>query len=288
MRATTALSFPQFQSHRELTEAEFANHVLGLPADYKLSTPDEIRASNRAIQLIKRVIIAGDVKRLSGKDYFERRDVEQFAERIRNMPTGIERFFEHWHPPNQNECGWLLCCLDPGVARTDQELDAVWKDVCHAEEAVQRAIVVGKLAFIAKTEASSWERLYNEARFIRPGELLRWAIESGSFQSFVSLAQGYGLRPTEASREKSKPVARRKRVTSFNKREKIIRAAIRAGLRGEEYAAYLDEHGLTTPEQWQNRKDDPCPKQYVLAYESLYWRAMIQKEKSRITARMKR
>jgi hypothetical protein len=276
------------RSHRELTESELANRVLGLAADHKPSTPDEIRASNRAIQLIKRATIAGDLKRMLGKDYFERSEAEQFAERIRNMPTGIERFFEHWHPPSQNECRWLLCGLDPGVARAQEELEEVWKDVCHAEEAVQRAIVVGRLAFIGKTEASFGERLYNEARFIRPGELLRWAIESGSFQSFVSLAQAYGLRPTAPSSEKSKSVDRRKRATSLSKREKIIRAAIRAGKRGKEYAAHLDEQGLTTLEKWQNRTDDSCPKGHERAYERPYWRDMIQKEKSRIAARMKR
>jgi hypothetical protein len=274
-------------SHLELTESELANRVLGLPEDYKVSTPDEIRASNRAIELIHRATIAGDFKRIPGKDYFERRDAEQFAERIRNRPTGIERFFEHWHPPSQNECRWLLCCLDPGVARTEEELAVVWNDVCDAEEAVKRAILVGRLAFIAKIEASFGDRFYNEARFIRPGELLRWAIESGSFESFVSLAQSYGLRPTEPSSEKSKSVDRPKRARSFNKREKTIRAAIRAGKRGEEYAAHLDERGLSTPEKWQNRKDDYCPKWHVLAYKRPYWREMIQKEKSRIAARMK-
>src|SRR2546426_4040406 len=191
--------------HRELTESEFANRVLGLPADHKPSTPDEIRASNRVMEFIKRATIAGDLKRILGKDYFERSDAERFAERIRNMPTGIERFFEHWHPPSQNECRWLLCCLDPDVARTEEELDEVWKDVSHAEEAIKRAISVGRLAFIAKTEASSAENFYNEARFIPPRELLRWAIESGSFQSFVSLAQGYGLRPTNASTSTTTP-----------------------------------------------------------------------------------
>jgi hypothetical protein len=184
--------------YRELNESEVANLMLGHASDFKPSSRDEILASNRATALIRRATITGALQRIPGQPYFERRDAEAFAQQVQHLPEGLTRFFAPWHAPSQNECRWLLCGLDPAVARTEQELKDVWNDVCDAEEAIERAITVGRLASIAKTDANPGERIYKEARFVLPGELLRWAMETGSFPRFVALAQDYGLRPAAA------------------------------------------------------------------------------------------
>jgi hypothetical protein len=273
-------------AHWELTESELATHVLGLPRNSQPSTAAEIVACNRVIARIHRAVIAGELKKIRGTEYFERREAEKFAQKLRHIPKGLERYFESWHPPDQSDCRWLLCGLDPEGARSQDEIDAVWNQVSDAEEAVRRALHVGRLAFIAKPEVSDGDRLYQTGRYIRAGELLRWALECGSFPRFVALARRHGLRP--ARTEKSTSADRPKRPRSFSKREKIIRAAIRANKSGKDYADDLDGRGLMTPENWQNRTDDPCPKRYSLAYEDPYWREMIHKEKSRIGSRMKR
>jgi hypothetical protein len=181
--------------YRELNESEVANLALGRASDFKPSSRDEILASNRATALIRRATITGALQRIPGQPYFERRDAEAFAQQVQHLPEGLTRFFAPWHAPSQNECRWLLCGLDPAVARTEQELKDVWNDVCDAEEAIERAITVGRLASIAKTDANPGERIYKEARFVLPGELLRWAMESKCFPRFVALAQDYGLHP---------------------------------------------------------------------------------------------
>ena len=64
---------------------------------------------------------------------------------------------------------------------------------------------------------------------------------------------------------------------SLTEREKIIRAAIREGVRGRNYASYLDNYDLPTQKTWQMNPHDPCPKTHVEAFDSPYWREIMKK-----------
>jgi len=79
----------------------------------------------------------------------------------------------------------------------------------------------------------------------------------------------------------------RKGSTPFTRREIAIRAAIRKGKKGLDYASYLDDSEQDTWERWQKNKNNPCPKRHIDAYKDPYWRQQMQREKSRVAARMK-
>src|SRR5262249_44257333 len=78
----------------------------------------------------------------------------------------------------------------------------------------------------------------------------------------------------------SKDQKSRKRSTPFTRREKAIRAAIRKGKKGLDYASYLDDREQDTWERWQKNKNNPCPKRHIDAYKDSYWRQQMQREKS--------
>jgi hypothetical protein len=97
---------------------------------------------------------------------------------------------------------------------------------------------------------------------------------------FVKYFDETGRLPRNPSQ---KPTIHGKPAGRLTEREKTIRAVIREGARGVEYADYLDRKDLKTPEKWQNRG---CSASYVKAFRDAYWRGMIQREKSRVRSRM--
>lgn len=105
-------------------------------------------------------------------------------------------------------------------------------------------------------------------------------------QDVVQWAQRTGRLP-RSNQSSSRPLSRKPPLRRpLSNREKTIRKAIREGLEGKRYAKYLDDNGLTTPAPWQKHKDNPCLSSHTGAYKDAYWRAMVQKEKSRVKNRM--
>jgi len=111
---------------------------------------------------------------------------------------------------------------------------------------------------------------------------LQWEAEKHAFRQLELMERMARLVQTEITTVKT--AIRNTPTTKLTKREKVIRAAIRQGLHGIEYAEYLDHRRLFTHEKWQL---DDCPTRYSRAYEIPHWRHQIQREKSRVARRMK-
>jgi hypothetical protein len=87
-------------------------------------------------------------------------------------------------------------------------------------------------------------------------------------------------RRTAGQRRDSAPPSRRR----LSDRQKVIRRALRLGLKGQPYARYLDSDGLVPREEWKKRG---CPDSYPKAYSDPAWRRDVVREKSQEADRVK-
>lgn len=110
---------------------------------------------------------------------------------------------------------------------------------------------------------------------------LRAALSCAHRKAVKEIAQTPAPRAASAQTAESPRTYKRSDKKCF--RQGVIFKALEAGLEGQDYANFLRDNGLTTPDSWRG---DGCPESYSLAYmrpgrKGNDWRRKIHKEKTR-------